>query len=64
MKYLRFSEYMYVAFAAFFVYKAFEVWTAEPTTSYLFIGFTALAIFMFFFKRKMRRKMEENNKNS
>lgn len=55
-------EYVYLAMAAFSIYLAFENWEENRMRSYLFLFFMIVAIFMFFFKRNFRRKMDERNK--
>ncbi len=58
----RLFEYFYLIIALFFSYEAFEIWNENPMRAYLFLFFVALAIFMFFFRRKFRRKLEANQK--
>ena len=62
-KVYRFFEYAYLIFAAFFAYEAVNKWNTERNQAYLFIFIAAVAIFMFFFKRNFRKKIEERNKN-
>ena len=45
-----------------FTYEAINNWESQPYRAYLFLFFVVLAIFMFFFKRNFRKKMEERNK--
>lgn len=61
-KVYRFFEYAYLIIAAFFAYEAINNWNDAPNRAYLFIFFVVVAIFMFFFKRNFRKKMEEQNK--
>ena len=56
-------EYVYLVMAAFSIYLVWENWTDNRNRAYLFAFFAVVAIFMFFFKRNFRRKMEERNKN-
>lgn len=58
-----FFEYAYLVIAVFFAYEAVNNWSNERNRAYLFIFFVVVAIFMFFFKRNFRKKMEERNKN-
>ncbi|RMA66478.1 hypothetical protein [Ulvibacter antarcticus] len=55
-------EYAYLAMAAFSVYIVYENWSDNRNRAYLFAFFGVVAIFMFFFKRNFRRKMDERNK--
>ncbi|AFL80168.1 hypothetical protein Aeqsu_0660 [Aequorivita sublithincola DSM 14238] len=61
-KLYRFFEYAYLIFAAFFIYEAINKWSTEPNQAYLFIFIAVVAVFMFFFKRNFRKKIEERNK--
>jgi tryptophan-rich sensory protein len=49
--------------AVFSLYLVWENWGDNRNRAYLFAFFAVVAIFMFFFKRNFRRKMEERNKN-
>ena len=62
-KVYRFFEYAYLIIAVFFTYEAINNWEANRERAYLFLFFVVVAIFMFFFKRNFRKKMEERNKN-
>mgnify|MGYP004415084823 CR=1 FL=1 len=46
-----------------FYFSVWENWGDNRNRAYLFAFFAVVAIFMFFFKRNFRRKMEERNKN-
>ena len=61
MKISKFFEYAYIAAMLFFVYQAVIEWGQEGGRSILYLFFAAIAIFMFFFKRNFRKKMEANN---
>lgn len=58
-----FFEYAYLVVAVFFAYEAVNNWATERNRAYLFMFFVVVAIFMFFFKRNFRKKMEGQNKN-
>lgn len=60
-KIYRLFEYFYLIIAIFFTYEAINNWSENRTRAYLFLFFVAMAIFMFFFRRKFRKKMEERN---
>ncbi|SDX28310.1 hypothetical protein [Aequorivita viscosa] len=55
-------EYLYLVMAVFFAYEAINNWSENPTRAYLFLAFVGVSIFMFFFRRNFRKKMEERNK--
>ncbi len=61
-KYYKFFEYAYLVIGAFFLFESIRIWDAERGRAYLFIFFVVISIFMFFFKRRFRRKFEERNK--
>jgi hypothetical protein len=55
-------EYAYLAMAVFSIYIVYENWSDNRNRAYLFAFFGVVAVFMFFFKRNFRRKMEDHNK--
>jgi hypothetical protein len=61
-KIYRLFEYAYLAMAAFSVYLVITNWTDNRNRAYLFVFFTLVAIFMFFFKRNFRKKIEDRNR--
>jgi membrane protein implicated in regulation of membrane protease activity len=48
--------------ALFSIYVAITAWETDRNRAYLFVFFAAVAILMFFFKRKFRKKIENSNK--
>lgn len=63
MKYLKFTQYIYLAFAGFFIYDGIMKINTEETPWLSFI-IALVAIFMFFFRRNFSRKFEDRNSNS
>ena len=61
-KFFKYFEYAYLLFAAFFLFEAVRIWDDQRQRAYVFLFFVAIAIFMFFFKRRFRRRYEERNK--
>jgi LPXTG-motif cell wall-anchored protein len=61
-KFFRYFEYAYIIFALVFIVTGIYEFGDTPSRSYLMFGMAAVAIFMFFFKRRFRRKFEERNK--
>jgi uncharacterized membrane protein len=55
-------EYLYLVMAALSVYVSFSSWGTDKNRAFLFMFFTIIAIFMFFFKRNFRKKIENNKK--
>ena len=60
--YNKYIEYAYLAVALFFTEETIRNWDGDET-SYLFIALAAMALFMFFFKRWFRKKLERENSN-
>lgn len=60
----RVIEYLYLVMAVFFAYETLTIWNEDRGQAYLFMAFVVIAIFMFFFRRKFRKRMEERGKNS
>lgn len=63
MKFFKYFEYAYLVIAAFFLFETIRLWNLERNRAYLFIFFTVLAIFMFFFKRRFRKRIEKGNRS-
>ncbi|TXK71584.1 hypothetical protein FT993_09285 [Mesonia sp. HuA40] len=60
-KVYRYFEYAYLVIAAFFTYETIMLWNKDRSQAYLFSFFVILAIFMFFFKRRFRKRIEKRN---
>ena len=56
-------EYAYIAMAIFSIYLVISNWETDRNRAYLFVFFAVVAIFMFFFKRNFRKKIEERQRN-
>ena len=52
-------EILYLVIAVVFSFEAYNVWQSGEENLYLYLIFIALAVFMFFFRRKTRIKREE-----
>lgn len=61
-KYHKYIEYAYLIVALFFTEETIRNWKGDET-SYLFIALAVMALFMFFFKRWFRKKLEGENSN-
>jgi len=57
----RFFEIAYLVIAIVFFINAITTISANKTKALLFGAFAIMATFMFFFKRKYRKKWYENN---
>jgi hypothetical protein len=62
-KIYRLFEYAYLGMAALSIFIVVNNWTENRNRAYLFAFFTLIAIFMFFFKRNFRKKIEERDKS-
>lgn len=62
MKFFKYFEYAYLIIAAFFAFESYRIWSSDRGRAYIFIFFVALAIFMYFFKRRFRKKIEQSKK--
>ncbi len=59
MKYSKIFQYAYLGFAGLFIYDAIAKYTSTGEIAYPSILLAALAIFMFFFRRKFSKKFEK-----
>ncbi|MBT8260750.1 MAG: hypothetical protein HKO92_03600 [Flavobacteriaceae bacterium] len=62
MKLLKILQYVYLFFFVFFLYDAIANWNSEKGIPYLSLGLAAMALFMFFFRRKYRKRFEDRGK--
>ncbi|SHM67404.1 hypothetical protein [Flavobacterium chilense] len=62
MGYLKYTQYVYIAFAVYFIYDAIVKLNANNESYPLSFVIAGMAIFMFFFRRKFVRKFDERNK--
>lgn len=61
-RFYKYFEFAYLIFAAFFIFEAIRIWDTERNRAYLFLFFVVVAIFMFFFKRRFRKRLEDRNR--
>ncbi|MWB95793.1 hypothetical protein GON26_15600 [Flavobacterium sp. GA093] len=62
MGYMKYTQYVYLVFAAFFIYDGVTKLTQGSNEAWLSLIIAGMAIFMFFFRRRFLKKMEERNK--
>lgn len=62
MKLLKIFQYAYLVFAVLFLYDAINNWSIDRNRSYMSLVFFGLAVFMFFFRKKFRKKFEDRRK--
>ncbi|MDC8003019.1 hypothetical protein POV27_03095 [Aureisphaera galaxeae] len=59
----RLFEYVYIIMAALAAYIVITDWETDRGRAYLFGFFGVVAIFMFFFKRWFRKRLEKRNQD-
>jgi len=64
MKYLQFTQYIYLIFAGFFVYDGITKINTPDEPYLLSFGIAAVCIFMFFFRRNFFNKTKNQNNKS
>lgn len=61
-KIYRLFEYVYVIMGVLALYVVISEWQTDRNRAYLFLFFAVVAIFMFFFKRNFRKKIEKRRR--
>ena len=61
-KFFKYFEYAYLIFATVFITTGFIELSKNTNQAYLLFGMAGVAVFMFFFKRRFRRRFEDRNK--
>ncbi len=59
IKFLRYTEYLYLAVAVISLYKIGQLWNMDRDQAYIFVFFAVVSIAMFFFRRNYRRRFEK-----
>jgi NADH:ubiquinone oxidoreductase subunit 2 (subunit N) len=54
-------QYAYLFIAVFFGYETYRTWNEDRSRAYMLLVFALLAVFMYFFKKHFRKKMEDRN---
>ncbi|WP_339627109.1 hypothetical protein [uncultured Winogradskyella sp.] len=62
MKLLSLFQYAYLILGVLFLYKGVSEWNTDRNGAYISLFFTVLAIFMFFFRQRFRKKFDDKNK--
>ena len=62
MKLLKFLQYAYLFFLVLFLYDAISNWNSDRGRAYMSLLFAALALFMYFFRKKYRKRFEDRGK--
>lgn len=58
-KYIKYIEYAYLIIAVILLFEGFQKWTVQPNKAYFSLGLAVMAVFMYFFKRYIRKKQEK-----
>jgi len=61
MKFSKIFQYAYLVFAALFLYDAYTKWNDGTYGAYISLILAALAIFVFFFRQRFRKKFENRD---
>ena len=60
VKYFKFFEVAYLVIAIVFIVETFLKWNSDRNKAYIFLAFSLMAIFMYFFRKKYRKKFEKD----
>jgi len=63
MKIFKFFQYAYLVFGILFLYDAISSWNGEGYRKYTSLALAALAVFMFFFRKRFNQRFEDNNRS-
>jgi positive regulator of sigma E activity len=61
-KYFKFFEIAYLVIAIVFIVETFLKWNTDRNKAYIFLVFAVLAVFMYFFRKKYRKRFENQKK--
>lgn len=64
MTYLKYIQYFYLVAAILFAVDGFINLNSTERSPWISFFFAAIALFMFFFRRKFAKKMEDQDKNT
>ena len=62
MKILSILQYLYLGFAALFLFDGIDKWNNEAYQAYISLFFSALAIALFFFRKKFKKRFKDRGK--
>lgn len=64
MNYLKYTQYVYLVFAIYFIYDGISKLASNDGNPWLSFVIAGLAVFMFFFRRKFAKKFEGQKRDS
>ena len=62
VKYFKFFEFAYLVIAIVFIVETVLNWNENRQKAYIFLAFSLLAVFMYFFRKKNRKKYENQER--
>jgi hypothetical protein len=62
-KYFKFFEIAYLIIAIVFSVETVMRWNTDRPKAYIFLIFAVLAVFMYFFRKKYRKRFENQDRN-
>lgn len=62
MKILSILQYLYLGFAALFLFDAIGKWSSDRNAAYISLFFSVLAVAMFFFRKKFKKRFQDRGK--
>ena len=61
-KYFKLFEIAYLVIAILFTVESILRWNSEPNKAYIFLAFAVLAVFMYFFRKKYRKRFQKHER--
>ncbi len=61
-KYFKLFEIAYLVIAVLFTVESILRWNSEPNKAYIFLAFAVLAVFMYFFRKKYRKRFQKHER--
>lgn len=61
-KYFKIFEIGYLVLAIILIVESVLLWNSEPNKAYIFLALAVLAIFMYFFRKKYRKRFEKHER--
>ena len=62
IKYFKFFEFAYLLIAIVFIVEMVLNWNENRQKAYIYLAFSLLAVFMYFFRKKYRKKYENQER--
>lgn len=62
MNYLKYTQYVYLVFAIYFIVDGIMKWNESEDKPWLHFMIAGMAVFMFFFRRSFSKRIENRNK--